>query len=208
HVDFSDEYGFASLVPANIGLACSGVGITHSDIGGYTTIMFMKRNAELMKRWSEANIFTSVYRTHEGNRPKDNVQYDNPDVYEEFIRNTALYAKLKPYREAVNQEYYEKHIPTIRPLFFHYENERALTHRRQYMYGHDLIVAPVFREGRENIRVYLPEEGYIQLFTGKKIPAGESYVETPIGLPIAFYREDSPFQELFASLQNEFDERK
>ena len=200
HVDFSDEYGFASLQPANVGLACSGVGITHSDIGGYTTVMFMKRSAELFKRWSEANIFTPVYRTHEGNRPKDNVQYDDPEVIDEFVKNTDLFVKLKPYREAVLNDYYENHIPAIRPLFFAYEDEESMVNKRQYMFGNDLIVAPCYRAKKESYEVYFPEEGYVQLFTGKAMPKGKSVVEAPLGLPLAFYKKDSKFKDLFESL--------
>ncbi len=204
HVDFSDEYGLGSLIPANIGLACSGVGITHSDIGGYTTVMFMKRNAELLKRWSEMNIFSPIYRTHEGNRPKENVQYDHPEVIDEFVQNTELFVKLKPYREKVYQEYYENHIPAIRPVFFEYEEEPFLTLNRQYLFGKDLMVAPVFRAGKEDIPVYLPNDDYIQLFTNQPMKKGQNTVKTPIGLPIAFYRKDSEFKELFESLKLSF----
>ena len=42
HVDYSDDYGMGSVIPATISMGLSGVGITHSDIGGYTTIIHMK----------------------------------------------------------------------------------------------------------------------------------------------------------------------
>ena len=99
HVDYSDEYGLGSVVPATLSMACSGVGINHSDIGGYTTVLHMKRDAELFLRWSEMNLFTPVYRCHEGNRPRSNVQFDDPQVIDEFTNNTLIFVKLKPYRE-------------------------------------------------------------------------------------------------------------
>lgn len=43
--------------------------ISHSDIGGYTSLHGDVRTAELLMRWSELAAFTPVMRTHEGNRP-------------------------------------------------------------------------------------------------------------------------------------------
>ena len=48
----------------------------HSDIGGYTSLFGNVRTAELIMRWAEMGAFTPVMRTHEGNRPRDNLQID------------------------------------------------------------------------------------------------------------------------------------
>ena len=39
HVDWSRDDGLPSVIPATLSLAMSGYGLTHSDVGGYTTIM-------------------------------------------------------------------------------------------------------------------------------------------------------------------------
>ena len=201
HVDYSDEYGLGSVVPASLSLSCSGCGVVHSDIGGYTTVMFMKRDAELLRRWSEMNIFTPIYRTHEGNRPKDNAQFDHPEVIEEFATNSRLYAELMPYRERVYSQYYGNHIPMIRPLYFHYDDEEAYVNQREYLFGQDLLVTPVMRKGQETWKIYLPKDTWIQLFTGKEF-AGGQWIEipSPLGLPLAFYRKESEYASLFESL--------
>jgi alpha-glucosidase len=200
HVDYSDEYGLGSVIPASLSLACSGCGIVHSDIGGYTTVMFMKRDAELLKRWSEMNVFTPVFRTHEGNRPKDNAQFLDEDVVEEFAANSRLFQELKPYRLHVLDDYYENHLPSIRPLFFHFAEEEAYVNQREYLFGRDVLVAPVLRPGKKELEVYLPEEEWIQFFTGKTYKGGHHVVEAPLGQPIAFYRKSSAYAKLFASL--------
>jgi len=52
------------------------MGIHHSDVGGYLSLLCMVRTEELVLRWGEMNIFTPVLRTHEGNRPDRNWQVD------------------------------------------------------------------------------------------------------------------------------------
>lgn len=50
------------------------MGIHHSDIGGYVSLICMVRTEEMILRWGEMNIFTPIFRTHEGNRPHNNWQ--------------------------------------------------------------------------------------------------------------------------------------
>ena len=74
HVDFSKAYGLPSVITSTLGMATTGIGISHSDIGGYTTILHMKRNIDLMMRWTEMNVFSPLFRCHEGNKPDINIQ--------------------------------------------------------------------------------------------------------------------------------------
>ena len=197
HVDYSDEYGLGSVIPASLSLSCSGCGVVHSDIGGYTTVMFMKRGPELMRRWSEMNIFTPVYRTHEGNRPKDNAQYNHPEVVDEFVENSHIYAELKPYRASVYEELYQNGTPMIRPLFVHYDDERSKVEQKEYLFGEDILVSPVLRESEKEHKVYLPEGKWVQFFTDKEYDSGEHVIASPLGVAIAFYKKDSRFKDLF-----------
>ena len=163
----------------------------------------MKRDAELFNRWSEMNIFSPIYRTHEGNQPKNNVQYDNEKTFDEFIQNTNYFVKLKPYREKVYEEYYKNNIPMIRPIFFHYDEEEAYINKKEYMFGKDILVSPVLRANETRHKYYLPKGEWIQFFTNKEIPSGFGEIDSPVGLPIAFYRKDSEFKTLFESLKQE-----
>lgn len=202
HVDFSDEYGLGSVIPASLSLSCSGVGVIHSDIGGYTTMLWMRRDAELFNRWSEMNIFTPIYRTHEGNRPKDNVQFDDEDVVYELAENSQIFYELKEYRVHTENEYQTYGTPMIRPLFAHYEDEESRMNKREYMFGSDILVSPVYRANEQEHTVYLPDGKWIQFFTGKAFTKGTYTLPSPIGLPIAFYKDDSEYKELFETITN------
>ncbi|MCR4880131.1 MAG: alpha-glucosidase [Bacilli bacterium] len=200
HVDYSDEYGLGSVIPASLSLACSGCGVVHSDIGGYTTVMFMKRGAELLRRWCEMNAFTPIYRTHEGNRPKDNVQFDDPEVKDEFNEYSHIYYELKPYREHVYDEYYSNGTPMMRPLFMHHGDTRSKTEQKEYLFGEDILVAPVLREKEYEHKVFLPQGKWVQFFTNKEYDGGEHVIASPLGVAIAFYKKDSQYKDLFKEI--------
>lgn len=52
---------------AALSLGLSGFGLSHSDIGGYTTLNgILTRSEELLLRWAEYSVFTPLMRTHEG----------------------------------------------------------------------------------------------------------------------------------------------
>ena len=73
-VNWYKDDGLASVIPAGLSLGLCGVGQYHADIGGYTTVGWVKRSEELLKRWTEAAVFMPVMRSHEGNRPLANAQ--------------------------------------------------------------------------------------------------------------------------------------
>jgi alpha-glucosidase len=160
NVDWSLDDGLASVVPAALSLAMTGHGLHHSDIGGYTTLFEMKRSKELLLRWCDFSAFTPMMRTHEGNRPGDNWQFDGDgETIAHFARMTTVFTTLKPYIKAAVAQNAKSGLPVMRPLFLHYENDaRSYTLKYQYLFGRDLLVAPVHEEGRRDWTLYLPED--------------------------------------------------
>ncbi|WP_145482920.1 alpha-glucosidase [Yersinia aldovae] len=204
NVDWSLDDGLASVIPAALSLAMTGHGLHHSDIGGYTTLFDMKRSKELLMRWCEFCAFTPLMRTHEGNRPDDNWQFDGDiDTIRQFARMTHVFAALKPYIKQAVSLNSQSGLPVMRPLFLHYENDAHTYHLKyQYLFGRDLLVAPVYEEGRTDWTLYLPEDNWINLWTGEPHGGGgEVTLPAPIGRPPVFYRASSEWAELFASLR-------
>ncbi len=197
HVDWSVDDGLPSVIPATLSLAMSGFGITHSDAGGYTSVMHMKRSKELLMRWEEMNSFSPLLRTHEGNRPSLNVQFD---ADEELLRHMAkcsrMHASLKPYLKDLVRQTAEKGTPVIRPLFYHYDEGMAYEIKSEYLLGRDVLVCPVIKEGKTGRDVYLPHDLWINIFTGKEYRGGTFYEEAPMGSPAVYVRKDSEYAEL------------
>ncbi len=202
-VDFSLHDGLPSVVPATLSSGMCGNIINHSDIGGYTTLHGMKRTKELLLRWCEMGAFTPFMRTHEGNRPYDNVQFDSDEEIIDFFRRmTTIYTTITPYIKEVVKEAEETGIPVQRPLFMHYEDdEETYDIQYQYLLGSDILVAPVYKENITNWNVYLPKDIWIHAFTGEEYTQGEHIISTPIGTPPVFYRKCSTYSNIFEKIK-------
>ncbi|MBQ4473630.1 MAG: alpha-glucosidase [Lachnospiraceae bacterium] len=196
HVDWSLDDGLAAVIPATLSLGLSGYPYAHSDVGGYTTMFQMKRSEELLQRWEEMNAFSPVFRTHEGNQPMNNVQFDDsPALLTQLSRMARAHRNLKHYLKDCIREAQEDGIPVMRPLFYHYDEEPAYDEMFEYLLGRDLLVAPVIEEKAVYREVYLPEDQWIHLYTGDSYDGGRHSVFAPIGRPPVFVRKDSPYAD-------------
>ncbi len=192
HVDWSVDDGLPAVIPATLSLAMSGYGIAHSDVGGYTTIMHMRRSKELLLRWEEMNVFSPLFRSHEGNQPVNNVQFDqDEELLAQLAKCSRMHAALSDYLKKLVQEETAAGTPVMRPLFYHYDEDKAYTETTEYLLGRDLLVAPVYKEGATSREVYLPGDQWIGLFDGKEYTGGKTMVDAPIGQPPVFVRKDS-----------------
>ena len=200
-VDFSRHDGLVSVIPAALSAGLLGNAFHHSDIGGYTSLYGQVRTAELLMRWAEMAAFTPVMRTHEGNRPRDNLQIDqDPAVLAHFARMTRIWVHLVPYLRILVAEAGRSGLPLQRPLFLHFEADpRTYATQDTYLYGPDLLVAPVHEAGAVSRHVYLPAgEEWVHLWSGRSQPGGH-VVEcpAPLGQPPVWFRASSPHRALF-----------
>lgn len=202
-VDFSIDDGLASAICGTLSMGMIGCGISHSDIGGFTSLFDNCRTKEVFQRWAEMDAFTPFMRTHESNRPDTNFQYyDDVETMAHLAKFVEIHTKLKPYIKELIKEASEKGTPVQRPLFLHYEDEEeAYQLKYEYLFGRDILVAPVYTEGADKVDVYLPKDNWIHLWTGKEYQGGWQKIDAPMGQPAVFYRRDSQRKDLFASLK-------
>ena len=202
NVDWSLDDGLPSVMTAALSLGMSGLGLHHSDIGGYTTLFDMKRTKELFMRWAEMGAFAPLMRTHEGNRPDDNWQFDSDDeTLMHFARMSRVYAGLAPYIKTAVKENAERGIPVMRPLFLHYEEDsRCNIIQYQFLLGRDMLIAPVYEEGKRSHKLYLPEDNWVHLWTGEEYTGGDIEILAELGYPPVFYRKSSQYSSLFSEI--------
>ena len=202
-VDFTIHDGLATVICAALSAGMSGCGLTHSDIGGYTSLFGNTRTKEVFLRWAEMAAFTPVMRTHEGNRPEENFQYyDDEDCMERLARLVDIYTMLAPYMKTLVAENAKRGIPVQRPLFLHNEDDEACYNiQYEYLLGEDVLVAPVYLAERESWEVYLPEGQWIHFWTGEEYGRGTHQVPAPLGDTPAFYRKDSQYAALFEEIR-------
>ncbi|KQM32294.1 alpha-glucosidase [Rhizobium sp. Leaf68] len=204
-VDFTRHDGLVTVISGALSSGLLGNAYHHSDIGGYTSLFGNVRTAELLMRWAEMAAFTPVMRTHEGNRPRDNLQIDQDEtVLAHFARMTAIYVHLAPYLKSLSRQAAETGLPVQRPLFLHHEDDRRTYDIQDaYLYGEDLLVAPVWQAGQSERTVYLPRDAeWVHVWTGSAHDGGQEVtVEAPLGQPPVFYHRNSKNAELLADIQ-------
>jgi alpha-glucosidase (family GH31 glycosyl hydrolase) len=206
-VDWDEHDGIKSAVTGLLSSGLSGYSLEHTDIGGYTAIdhplLKYHRSKELLLRWIELAAFTTVFRTHEGNRPKVNHQiYSDEETLRHFSHFAKVYAAWKPYRIELVKEASETGLPVVRHPFVHYPDDPEVYGLDyQFMVGRNLMVAPILDPGKEIVEVYFPAGRWVHLWSGRKYGSLDKgvyeTVRAPIGEPAVFYEESSDVGRLF-----------
>jgi len=201
-VDFSRHDGIGTVVTAALSSGLVGNAFSHSDVGGYTSLFGNVRTEELILRWYELGAFSPVFRTHEGNRPDDNLQIDStPALIEGFVRWSRVHERLAPYVRHLVVEARSHGLPAQRALFLHYPEDTAtFAIQDQFLYGADLLVAPVIEAGAVMRKAYLPAGEWRHIWSGQVYAPGWHDVPAPVGQPPVFARAGSAFADLFRSL--------
>lgn len=205
-VDFSRHDGIGTVIAAALSAGMCGNGLTHSDIGGYTSLFGNIRTKELFLRWAEMAAFSMVMRTHEGNRPDENYQfYNDEDGINQMARLVDIYTMLAPYLKELSENNAKTGIPAQRPLLLHYEDDkRCFEEQFEYLLGDEVLVAPVITDGVKESKLYLPKDNWIHIWTGKEFGQGDNVVMAPVGYPPVFYKKNGKYASVFKSITDKY----
>lgn len=198
-VTFGAEDGLASVLGGTFSAGVSGWPLVHADVGGYTSINAVVkdyvRTPELLARWAEFAAFGVVMRSHEGNRPAENLQvYSTPETRAAFARATRIFAALQDYRAEVIAEATTTGVPAIRHGWLAAPGTSAAEVDSQFFLGASILVAPVLEEGAGEVEVTFPPGRWRHLLTGEEYDGGAAHlVPAPIGTPAAFVETSDPW---------------
>ncbi|KAI5663768.1 hypothetical protein M9H77_23091 [Catharanthus roseus] len=207
-VSWQTNDGIKSAVVGLLSGGLSGYALNHSDIGGYCSVNFpflkYQRSEELLLRWMELNAFTTVFRTHEGNKPSCNKQfYSNQTTMSHFARLAKVYKAWKFYRIQLVKEASQKGLPVCRHLFLHYpydERVHDFTYE-QFLVGTEILVVPVLDKGKKGVKAYFPVGescSWKHIWTGNLYSQGtEAWIEAPVGNPAVFIKDGSLIGDMF-----------
>lgn len=158
------DAAMAATLRAGLSLGLSGFTYWSHDIGGFVG----RPPRDLYSRWLAFGALTSHMRTH-GAPPREPWEWDDAMV-EEFRRALAMRYALMPYITAQSAASSEKGWPMLRALFLEFPDDpTSWTVDDQYLFGSDLLVAPLFAEARTR-RVYLPAGNWTDYQTGRVYP--------------------------------------
>jgi len=146
-------------VAIGISAGLGGIPFWTTDISGYCgDITDHEAMAELYTRWMQFGIFNPLSRAHhEGDNAVEPWQFG--ERAERHSRSAIeLKYRLFPYLYSYAREAHDSGLPLLRGLFMEYpHDEQALAIDDQFLFGEELLVAPVLRKGERVRRLYLPE---------------------------------------------------
>jgi len=185
-----DEYSRAYL---NLGM--SGIPWGAAGIGGFVHRSKGEEFHELMIRWYQYGVFCPVFRTH-GHRSKNEPWNLGGDSYRHIREAMFLRQRLRPYVMRQMALASAKGIPPMRPVFFDFERSDPKTARieDQFLFGPDLLVAPITKFEQRSRPVYLPSgTDWTDAWTGKKLKGGQTVeADAPIERIPVYIRGDRP----------------
>ncbi|MCI8522917.1 MAG: glycoside hydrolase family 31 protein [Lachnospiraceae bacterium] len=192
----------------NMGLA--GIPWWTTDIGGFHGgNPDDPKFRELFARWFAWGTFCPVMRLH-GDREPRQPQYGTTggaaccsgaanevwsygeEVYEICKKYMEYREQMRPYTRKLMEEAHEKGTPIMRTLFYMYpEDGTCWDVEDEYMYGPDVLVAPVLYAGQRKRSVYLPKgDEWTECFTGKEYAGGQRIeADTPLDVIPIFVRK-------------------
>src|SRR6266850_916440 len=167
-------------VPLGLNTGLSGVPYWGTDVGGF--FHAVPETGELYARWFQLSAFCPVFRSH-GWVWREHVPWAHGAAVEAICRRYAeLRYRLLPYTYTLAWQARTLGLPLMRPLVLNYPDDpRVWQLGSEFLWGDDLLVAPVTREGATAWPVYLPAGGWYDFWTGARHegPGGVS-VEAPL----------------------------
>ena len=190
------QKGAKELVRRILSLSFSGNGHTFLPIGKPGGDAADPSSALDIPRLLDLAMFSPLFVVDSG------MELAGSALLHAFSRAAAVYGALMPYRDFCSEWWVREGIPAFYHLALYYPDETALWKiDDQYMFGPDLMIAPVFSGGRESRRLCLPDDAWIHMWTSRHYSGGAAVIDAPAGKPAVFYREDSSFARLFDTVR-------
>lgn len=177
--------GMLGTLRAGLSFGLSGFSFWSHDMGG-----FVKSTPEdLYCRWIPFGFLTSHTRAH-GAPPTEPWLYDSKRVQDVFRRSAEMKYRLMPYVYAQAKECTEKGLPMLRALFVEFPDDPgAWRVDDEYLFGSQILIAPLLESGITRRTVYLPAGKWIDYQTGKTYESGWHEIEAD-ALPIIILVRD------------------
>lgn len=185
----------ANQIPVGLSAGMGIIPFWTTDISGYCgEVKDYPAMAELYVRWMQFGIFTPLSRAHhEGSNAVEPWLFGKEA--EDISRNVIeMKYRLFPYIYTYAREAHDTGLPLMRALFFEYPNDReTFKLNGQFLFGKELLIAPVVEKGAVTKDVYLPEGEWINYHDGKTSYRGGQWitVDAPLEVVPVFVKKGS-----------------
>lgn len=204
-------------IKSGLSMSMCGIPWWNSDIGGFWGADIESDYfRELIVRWFQFGVFCPVMRLHGSRQKQSDFVERNPGIIEPsggdneiWSFGEANYPILKSLIELRERlmDYTCKYMdinaktgaPIMRPMFFDYpEDPVCYTLEDQYLYGSEILFAPIYEQGATSREVYLPAGNWIRTSTKEKFCGGTTITcQAKLDEFIAFVKEGSDILSIF-----------
>ncbi len=213
----SDWRSLRQSVTSGLSMGMCGIPWWNSDIGGFFGgDTESEEFRELLVRWFQFGLFSPIMRLHGSRLRTPNQPEPNPGIiersggpneiwcfgdenYEIIKKLIETREKLMPYIVKYMNIASENGSPLMRPMFYdYYEDAVCYTLEDQYMFGEDILFAPIMEKSQVERNVYLPAGDWVSVID-KQCYQGQQWVTMHAKLDqyIAFVKKDSDVLNIF-----------
>ncbi len=214
---YSSFRAMREQLQAGLNMGMAGIPWWTSDIGGFLGGNIQdKAFQELLVRWFAWGAFCPVFRMHGERSPwyereeefingvrqltsgQDNEVWSfGEENYEILTKYLFIRERLRPYIRECMDATSRTGEPVMRPMFFDFSlDETCWNVEDQYMFGPDLLVAPVMEAGATERTIYLPKGAtWTDAYTKKVYEGGQTVtVPAPIDIIPVMIRDGKEYQ--------------
>ena len=146
--------GFEPQVTLMLNSGLSGLGYMASDVGGFAVDEKDPYQPELYVRWLQMGTFSPMLRTHAQQKPEPYHYPQYNDIILDFVKQRYQWL---PYNYTLAYENTAEGLPLARPVNFHSEAGTVDANiTDEYLWGSEVLVAPVFKKGARSRKVVFP----------------------------------------------------
>ncbi len=201
---------FRKQICAGVHMGLSGIPWWTTDIGGFHGGVTEDPDfRELLVRWFQFGAFCPVMRLHGCRQPVEQIVNKAGEVREQtgadneiwsfgeeaypiLVKFIRLRERMRDYTRSLMEEAHEKGTPVMRALFYEFpEDKRCWDITDAYLYGPDILVAPICHPHAVSRSVYLPGgASWVDANTGERHQGGQTLeVEAPLSTLPVFLRD-------------------
>ena len=204
-------------IVSGLSMAMCGIPWWNSDIGGFHSgDIESDYFRELIVRWFQFGLFCPVMRLHGVRIRQSDYVYHHEGVKEPSGGDNEIWSfgeknypvlknlielreRLKPYIVESARLTAETGEPIMRPMFFDFpDDEKCYTISDQYMFGRDILFAPIYNQGQTERSVYLPEGEWVRVSDKAVLAGGQEIIcHVEIDEFIAFVKKGAKVIEIF-----------
>jgi alpha-glucosidase (family GH31 glycosyl hydrolase) len=192
-------------IPVAINTGLTGIPYWGTDIGGF--VPTKEFTSELYLRWFQFGAFCPLFRCHgrawklrlpwgwntgdpgpveirsyDGAAIPDASQLHDTRVEPICRKFLELRYRMLPYLYSAVHECAVTGMPIMRSLWLHYPDDpQAVIRNDEYLWGKDILIAPVVEQGAATRKVYLPKGAWYDFWSNERLDGGRE-ITRPVNL--------------------------